>query len=139
MTQRFPWILKWALASSDLCFRYWFCNLDLGMMVLLNSLVTNGEWFVHKYFILAGACLFISIQDETFWGYSRMGKGKKSPCPPWSLPHIYYNDETWHSYNLPIEDLKGIYESRDTPLNFCWYQHIFTGNQQTLLYYKKQI
>ena len=28
------------------------------MMALLNSLVTKGEWFARKYFVLIGACLF---------------------------------------------------------------------------------
>ena len=32
-----------------------------------------------------------------------------------------------------------IYESRDTPLAFCWYQHFFTGNQLILLYEEIQL
>ena len=45
------------------------------------------------------------------------GWGAKRP-PPLNLSHISYKDETWHSYTLPKEDQK-IYESRDTPLEFC--------------------
>ena len=48
------------------------------------------------------------------------GGGQKAPPPPKKLSHIHYNDETWHSYNLPKEDPK-IYESRDTPLEFSNY------------------
>ena len=75
------------------------------------------------------------IQDGHFRGCSRMG-GSKSPHT--SLSHISCNDETWHSYTLPKEDPK-IYESRDTPPDFCWHQHFFTGNQQILLYQEIQI
>ena len=28
--------------------------------------------------------------------------------PPQNLSHISYNEETWHSYTLPKEDLKNI-------------------------------
>ena len=45
------------------------------------------------------------------------GGGKKAP-PPQNLLHISYNDETWRSYTLVKEDPK-IYESRDTPPEFC--------------------
>ena len=38
------------------------------------------------------------IQDGSFRGYSREG-GQKG---------ISYNDETWHTYTLPKEDLKNI-------------------------------
>ena len=38
------------------------------------------------------------------WG----GEGQKGPHP-WNLSHIYYNDETWHSYTLPEEDPKNIW------------------------------
>ena len=54
--------------------------------------------------------------------------GAKSP-PPYNLSHIPCKDETWHSYTLPKEDSK-IYESCDSPLEFCWHQHFFIGNQQ---------
>ena len=37
---------------------------------------------------------------------------------PFNLSHISYNGETRHSYTLPKEDPK-IYESGDTPLEFC--------------------
>ena len=38
--------------------------------------------------------------------------------PPENLSLRYYNNETWHSYTVPTED-PNIYESRDTPLEFC--------------------
>ena len=38
-----------------------------------------------------------------------------------------------------LKKIQNIYESRDTPLEFCWNQHFFTGNQQILLYREMQI
>ena len=35
-----------------------------------------------------------------------------------------------------LKKIQNIYESRDTPLNFCWHQHFFIGNQR-FLYMKK--
>ena len=32
--------------------------------------------------------------------------------------------------------MQEIYKSRETSLEFCWYQHFLTGNQQLLLYQK---
>ena len=38
-----------------------------------------------------------------------------------------------------LKKIQKLYESRDTPLEFCWHQHFFTGNQQILLYQEIQI
>ena len=38
-----------------------------------------------------------------------------------------------------LKKMQKLYESRDTPLEFCWHQHFFTGNQQILLYQEMQI
>ena len=80
---------------------------------------------------------FNPIQDGPFWGRSRMGGGAKRLPSLKSVTHILQR-WTWHSYTLPKEDKK-IYESRDTPLEFCWHQHFFIGNQQVFLYQKIQI
>ena len=32
-----------------------------------------------------------------------------------------------------LKTIQKIYSSRDTPLEFCWHQHFFNGNQQLLL------
>ena len=60
-------------------------------------------------------------------------RGVKTGPPPKNLSHISYNDETWHCYTLPKEDLK-IYKSRDTHLLI-----FFTGNQQLLSCRGRQI
>ena len=47
-----------------------------------------------------------SVQGRPFRDCSRMREPKRSP--PWNLPHISSNDETWHSYTLPKADLNDI-------------------------------
>ena len=69
---------------------------------------------------------FNPIQDGLFRGCSRMVRGQKAPPPPspWNLSQIFYNDENRH--NIPyLKKIKNIYESCDTPLEFCWHQHFF--------------
>ena len=38
-----------------------------------------------------------------------------------------------------LNKIQKIYESRDTPSEFYWHQHFFTGNQQIFLYQEIQI
>ena len=62
------------------------------------------------------------------------GWGKKAP-----LPKICHTYPTMMKLDLVIpypKKIQKIYESRDTPLEFCWHQHFFTENQQILLYKK---
>ena len=67
------------------------------------------------------------IQDGLFQGCSRMGGAK--------ISHTYPTMMKLGSYTLPKKDPKICRnQSRDKPLEFCWYQHFFNGNQQILLY-----
>ena len=50
--------------------------------------------------------------------------------------HISCSDEIWHSYTL--KDSKNIWITWH-PLEFCWHQHFFTGNQKVLLYQEIEI
>ena len=64
-------------------------------------------------------------------------RGKKAP-----LSKICYIDSTMMELGMVIPYLKKIqkiYKSQDTPLEFCWHQHFFIGNQQLLLYHEIQI
>ena len=57
------------------------------------------------------------IQDGPFWGCSRMGRAKKAP-----LSKICHKYPTIMKLDTVIPYLKKtqkIYESRDTPLEFC--------------------
>ena len=60
--------------------------------------------------------------------------------PP--LPKICHTCPTTMKLSTAIpypKKIQKIYESRDTPLEFCWHQHFFTGNQQILRYQEIQI
>ena len=79
-----------------------FCTFCLFILIILNS------------------CMFLLLtlfRVGLFW----------SPPPPQNLPHISCNNETWHSCTLPKEhpNIQNIYESCDTPLEFCWHQYFF--------------
>ena len=61
-----------------------------------------------------------------------MGVGKKA-----SLPKICH---TYPTMMKPyLKKIQKLYESRDTPLEFCWHQHLFTRNLQIFLYQEIQI
>ena len=61
------------------------------------------------------------------WPYSEwvfsalLGQEGAKRHPPSNLLHIFYNDKTGHSYILPKEDQKNIYESLYTPPEICWH------------------
>ena len=58
-----------------------------------------------------------------------------------SLPKICHTYPTMMKFGTVIPYLNKIlriYKSRDTPLVFCWHQHLFTGNQKLLFYHEIQ-
>ena len=66
--------------------------------------------------------------------------GGASKRPP--LPKICHRYPTMTKLGTIIPYLKKIqklYESRDTPSEYCLHQHFLTGNQQILLYQEIQI
>ena len=77
------------------------------------------------------------IQDEHFRYCSRIGGRKKPP-----LTKIIDTYPTMMKLGTVIpylEKIQKIYDSRDTPSEFCWHHNFFTGNQQILLYKKIQV
>ena len=64
---------------------------------LKNDFLTLGFLKTQLLVLILFRIGFFGAADG--WG----GKGKKTP-PPYTLPHISYNDETWHSYTLPKND-----------------------------------
>ena len=57
---------------------------------------------------------------------------------PQNLPfcHIYPTMTKYGTVIPYLKKTKKIYESRDTPLDLSYFQHIFIGNQQIFLYQK---
>ena len=65
------------------------------------------------------------------------GGGKKAPLH--KICHTYPTMMKLGRVIPQPKEIQKIHESRDTPLEFCWHQHFFTGNQQILLYREIQI
>ena len=57
------------------------------------------------------------IQDGSVWGCSWMG-GKKDP-----LPKICHTYPTMMKLGSVTKKIEKLYESCDTPVEFCWHQH----------------
>ena len=58
------------------------------------------------------------------------------------LPKIYHTCPTMMKLGtviLYLKKIQKVYESRDTPLEFCQRQHFFNRNQQILFYQEIQI
>ena len=83
-------------------------------------------------------CCISAIQDGHFRGCSWMGRGAKK-APLSNICHTYPAVMKLGTVIPYLKKIQKIYESRDTPLEFCWHQHFFTGNQQILLYQEIQI
>ena len=82
-----------------------------------------------KYFMTEA--VFNPIQDGLFRGCSLFRTTK--------ICHTYPTMMKRGTVIPYPKKIQKIYESRDTPLEFYWHQHFFTGNQQILLYEEIQI
>ena len=75
-----------------------------------------------------------------FFGAAHLWVGggqKDSPLP--KICHTYPTMMKLRIVILYLKKIQKLYKSRDTPLEFCWHQHLFTGNQQILLYQEIQL
>ena len=76
------------------------------------------------------------IKLNCFFYHTGRG-GKKSPHP--KICHTYPTMMQLGTVIHYLKKIQKIYESRETPSEFCLHQHFFTGNQQILLYQEIQI
>ena len=53
--------------------------------------------------------------------------------------HTYLTMIKFDTVTPCLKKIQKIYESRDTPPEFCWHQPFFIGNQQILIYQEIQI
>ena len=67
-----------------------------------------------------------------FWVAHGWGEGKKALLP--KVCHTYPTMMKLDTVKPYLQKIQSIYKLRDTHLEFCWYQLVFTGNQQLLLY-----
>ena len=74
------------------------------------------------------------------WPFSELltdGGGQNAPFP--KTCHTYPTKMKLGTIIPYLKKTQKIYESRNTPLEFCWYQHFYIKNQQILLYQKIKI
>ena len=73
-----------------------------------------------------------------FFGAAHGWGAKKVPPP--SLKSVTHIIQWWNLAVIPyLKKIQKLYESRDTPLEFCWHQHFLIRNQQILLCQEIQI
>ena len=74
------------------------------------------------------SCNFLNvnpIHDGHFSGCSWMGRVKRPPLP--KICHTYPTLMKLGTVIPHLKKIQKIYESFDTPPDFCWHQHFFTG------------
>ena len=112
---------------------FWYGSLVWKCVFNLSFQLKNGTPIFWKRFSFSRK----SISKVKYWKrlkFPLIVKG--NPCLK-SVKHIL---QWWKLAVIPYpKEIQKIYESRDTPLAFCWHQHFFTGNQQILLYQEIQI
>ena len=77
------------------------------------------------------------FQPYSGWAFSGLLTDGGGPIP--KICQTYPTMMKLGTVMLYPKKIQIIYESRDTPLEFCWDQHFFTGYQQILLYQEIQI
>ena len=104
-------------------------------------LSASPENFLKHYLSFYGITITLTLfrmgAFGTAHGWGRGGLPKRSLHP--KTCHTY---PTMMKFNTVIPYLKKIKKKiwiRDTPLDFCWHQHFFTGNLQIFLYQEIQI
>ena len=129
-------------------FYSWYFKLKNGTPLLWKSFSFFGkfvsklnfqsfQWLSHKIISISQTeGYFNTIQDGSFWGCSRMG-AKTPPLP--KICHTYPTMMKLSTVMPYLRKTQKIYNSRDTPLELCWNQPFFIGNQQISVFLKIQI
>ena len=104
------------------------------MCVTIRVLLCILKGFLFSLGIFLPWASFNPIQDGHFRGCSRMGGGgtKRRLFP--KICHRYSTMMKLGTVIPYLKKIQKIYESRDTPFEFCWHKHFLTGNQQILFY-----
>ena len=98
--------------------------------------VKSFQWLSHKSISISQTeDYFNTAQDGPFRGCSRMGGTKIPPLP--KISHTYPTMMKLSTVMPYLRKTQKIYDSRDTPLELCWHQPFFIGNQQYISVYMK--
>ena len=82
-------------------------------------------------------CSLTLFRMDLFGAAQGWGGAKRFPLP--KICHTYPTMMKLGTRIPTLKEIQKLYKSRDTPLEFCWNQHFFTGNQRILLYQEIQI
>ena len=102
---------------------------------MLKTIWKPIYFIISNIYLISSQFNFNAIQDGIFCGCSRMAGGRGAKMPP--SPQNCHTYPTMMKFGIVVpypKEIQKRYESRDTPLQFCWYQQLFTENQQILLY-----
>ena len=121
------------MEESPFAFLLGYSILKKPSLVRAKAIVrNNSEKFMFiKIHVLKKTCvtkLFNPIQHGLFRGCSRMGGELFAPSSLKSAAHILKMVKLG-TVILYLRKFQKMYKSRDTSLEFCWYQHFFTRNQ----------
>ena len=123
--------------------------------------IYESEFWRHRHFFTGNQQILLcqEIQREIGWAFLGLligwgltlfrmaifgvahGWGEGWAKRPLSLKNVTHIVKWWNLAQLYLtwRRSKNIYESRETPPEFYWHRHFFTGNQQILLYQEIQV
>ena len=110
----------------------YFCTLNFSKRFCL---LTFASTFSQQFVNFEEA--YLTLFRMGFFGAAHGWDGGLPPIP--KICHAYPTMIKLGTFIPYPKKIQKIYESRDTPLEFCWHPHFFTGNQQILLYQEIQI
>ena len=119
--------------------RFHICGSLYVTFLILHLTVATLFFFIlwlYIYFFFTELNLLTLFRMAIFGAAQRWGP--KSIRLP-KICHTYPTMMKFASVIPYLQKILKIYESRDTPLDFCWLKYIFAGNWQILLYQKMQI
>ena len=79
------------------------------------------------------------IQDGLYRGCSQIGEAKEPLSPLHKICCTYLTMMRLCTVVPYLNKIQKMYESRDTPFEFCWHQHFSCGNEQIELYQEIQM
>ena len=127
--------------KKNILLSFWKLKVSLPIYIYIPS---NKYLWSHRFIKITVMKIRTFINLHVILTLFRMGFF--GAAPGWRrqkgpLPKICYTYPTMILGTvIPyLKKTQNTYESRDIPLEFCWHQHIFTGNQQILLYKEIQI
>ena len=127
------------------------CAVEGNIMIALHASKSIGKVVIvlkepDILMLLIQSCSMCTISKEWLLTLFRMGifgaahgwgGDTKTPLP--KICHTYSAIMKLGIVMPYLKKIQKIYESRDTPLEFFWHQHFFTGNQEISLYQEIQI